>query len=106
MKFICPKYPFLKFHVDKKRYQFYGGVFDLQDYPDDEHEAIKKVLAKTHASSGVMVEQEYGLPFKCDVCEKRFETLPAKNGHKSVHKTQADIDALSWREGGVPKKDD
>lgn len=107
MKFVCSQYPKLAFYVDGERYQFYGGVFALEDYPEEKHEAIKKALAKAHESNGIMVEQEYSLPHRCDKCDKRFETAQARNGHTArAHKTQADIDALGWREGGAPKKDD
>mgnify|MGYP001587480155 CR=1 FL=1 len=105
-KYICPSYPFLAFYVGHQRYQFYGGVFDLNEYPEDQHDPLRKVLSKTDPASGVMIEQEYSLPFKCEWgCERKFASQSGKNGHKSSHKTQADIDALSWREGGAPSRD-
>jgi len=78
----------------------------MNEYPETEHEAIKKSLAKTDPASGVMVQEEYGLPFKCDWgCERKFASQAAKNGHKAAHRTKEDIETLSWREGGAPPKD-
>ena len=105
MKFVCEKFPSLSFYVGNKQYQFQAGIFDLSEQPEEDRAAIKSVLAKTHPSSGVQAEEEYFLPYKCPICSRAFQSLAGLNGHKPAHKTQQDIDNLSWREGGAPKNE-
>ena len=102
--FISEKYPFLTFYVNKVKYKFYGGRFDVDEYPEvaeNLYDHLLKTSSSVRDPNGIYAEEDYGNRFRCGYCSKRFASQQGLNGHKPAHKDQAQINKEAAAEGAT-----
>ncbi|HET7713845.1 MAG TPA: hypothetical protein VFK94_06420 [Patescibacteria group bacterium] len=98
--YVCTMHPYLGFYIKGVRHKFAGGEFDTESLPKDLQDEANEVLRKlVDGTLGVVEKPTVKQPFQCEVCLAGFPNKARYDGHKSKHKTQAQIDAESVREG-------
>lgn len=102
--YINPRYPFFKFYVNEIPYRFRGGVFDVDENVEEAQKAdvvarLEQLVNDPKNANGVQREETFTSPYKCDVCKKGFQSQASLWGHAGAHKTKAEIESESVKEG-------